>query len=220
MANSIFGSTANTITLCTALRLPVDGVKDTKQINYKRPLECVKMLCLSEMHFVMIDATIRFNMENGGIHRNHAASKQIKNTCKTRNQRAQWCHFFVAPSIPVDFQRTVDTTKNNPSSQITMSDVLNLHEFPVSYAAVSQLLLAISIYQMLHCHRVDRIRGSPGDIEWNAVADLRIRTRALQLFYVMRIVWYPIHSVSAPRFLIWRIVTLHSSRDWVEASVE
>ena len=83
IANSIYGSSPNTITLCTALRLPVDGVKDTKQINYKRPLDCVKMLCLLEMRFVMIDATIRFNMENGGIHRNHEASKQITNTCKT-----------------------------------------------------------------------------------------------------------------------------------------
>ena len=58
------------------------------------------------------------------------------------------------------------------------------------------------------------------DMEWNAAADLIIWTRALQLFYVMRIVWYPIHSVRAPRFLIWRIATLHSSRDWVEVSVE
>ena len=69
-----------------------------------------------------------------------------------------------------------------------MSDVLNLREFPVSYGAVSQLLLAICIYQMLHCHRVDRIRGSPGDMEWNAAAGLIICTRALHLFYVMRIV--------------------------------
>ena len=171
------------------------------------------MLCFLEMYFVMMTPIFRFNIENGGIHRNHEASKQTTNTCKTRNQRAQCSHFFVAPSIPVAFQRTVDATKNNPSSQITMSDVLNLREFPVSYGAVSLLLLAIWIYQILHCHRVDRIRGSPGYIECNAAADLIICTRALQLFYVMRIVRYPIHSVSALRFLIWRIVTMHSSRD-------